>query len=101
MTSPLSPAKRKQQILDAAVDRARDHGYMSITRSEVATAAGVSTGLVNKYYSTFPQLKRAVMRAAIQREILEIIAQGLTAKDPQAFKAPDELKKRAVDSILG
>lgn len=101
MTSPLSTAERKIQILNAAVALATTDGYANITRTDVAELAGVSTGLVNKYYSTIPQLKRAVMRAAIQREVLSIVAQGLTAKDPQALKAPDELKQRAVASILG
>ena len=92
--------RKKQLILDAAVECARARGYEHITRVNVALAADVAVGSVNKYFATIPQLKRAVMRAAIQRGILEIVAQGLTSKDRQALLASDDLKRRAVAQIL-
>jgi AcrR family transcriptional regulator len=99
MSAKLKPADRKKQILDGAIAQAKAHGYQRITRQGVAEAVAVSTGLINSYFSTMPQLKRAVMRAAVKGEVLEIVAQGLAAKDPQALKAPDSLKKRAVESL--
>ena len=76
------PAIRKQQILDAGIKMATKHGYQSITREDVASAADVSVGLVSKYFLTMANLKRAIMRAAIDREILSIVAQGVSLRDP-------------------
>lgn len=95
----LKPEIRRAQILQHAVEAARDHGYQRITRDEVARRAGVSVGLVTRYFTTMPQLKRSVMRFAVRNEILEIIAQGLAAADPHARKAAPELKQRAVETL--
>jgi AcrR family transcriptional regulator len=93
----LKPEDRKQEILEAAVRLARVDGYSNITRDNIATAAGVSMGLVNHHYGTINQLKRAVMRAAISREILSIIAEGIVLKDKVALKVSEELRKRALN----
>ena len=93
------PLLRKDQILNASIDVALNNGYDKMTRCEIALYAGVSVGLITNYFGTMRQLKRAVMRAAIQREIPEIIAQGLANNDPNAQKASDELKAKAVASI--
>jgi AcrR family transcriptional regulator len=95
-----SASIRRRQIIDAAIRLAIKCGYQNVTRNAVAEEAGVSHGLVNTYFSTMPQLKRALMRAAIAQEIVEIIAQGLGAKDADALKVSDELKKKAVTLLM-
>lgn len=92
----LKPEDRRARILEHAVEAARSIGYQHITRDEVARRAAVSVGLVTRYFGTMPKLKRAVMRAAIQGEVLEVVAQGLAAADPHARKAPNDLKQRAI-----
>jgi hypothetical protein len=94
-----NPELRKCSILDAAVDISRSLGYANISRQQVADRAGVSTGLVTKYFGTMQQLRRAIIRAAIAREIPEIIAQGMACSDRHVMKAPDELKAAARLSI--
>jgi molybdopterin-biosynthesis enzyme MoeA-like protein len=42
------------------------------------------------------QMRRAIIREAIQRKSLVIIAGGLGINDPDAQKAPDDLKAKAV-----
>lgn len=90
-----NPALRKDHILSAAVAMAKEVGYCKLTRDSVAEAAGVSMGLVTRYFGTMPQLRRDVIRYAIRHGIPEIIAQGLVNRDDHATKAPDELKARA------
>lgn len=90
-----NPALRKDQILSVAVTQAKEVGYTKITRDGVAEGAGVSMGLVTRYFGTMKQLKRDVIRYAIRNEIAEIIAQGLANGDDHARKAPAELKAKA------
>lgn len=90
-----NPELRKGSILDAAVELSKSHGYANISRQQIADRAGVSTGLVTKYFGTMQQMRRAIMRAAITREIPEIVAQGMACSDRHASKAPDELKNAA------
>ena len=92
----VDPIMRRNQILNVAIELAKKSGYSSISRNDVADNAGVSMSLINRYFKTMPQLRRAVMRAAVVNEVLEIIAQGLVNKDAHALKASDELKSRAL-----
>lgn len=99
MSKQLKPADRRSQILVAAIERARVAGYQNVTREMIAADAQCSTGLVSKYLGTMIDLRRSVMRAAIKDGVLEIVAQGLVAKDRHALKAPDTLKQAALASL--
>lgn len=110
MTAKQTATDRRAQILSAAMKLAVKRGYQNVTRDEIAAAAGVSAGLVNKYFSTMPQLRRDVMRAAVRAastgqpgtavipEMLTIVAQGIVARDRHALKAPDIVKNAALAS---
>ena len=75
-------------------------GLCAVRLIPVAQRAGVTNGLVSHYFGTIKQLHRAVVRHAIHREILPIVAQALASGDSDARKAPDELKQRALGSLL-
>ena len=95
-----NPELRKDHILNVAVKMAVAGGYNKITRDKVAEGAGVSMGLVTKYFGTMPQLRKAIMRRAVKQEIIEIVAQGIANGDPQAKKASSELKTQAVALLV-
>ncbi|MGL4894253.1 MAG: TetR family transcriptional regulator [Shewanella sp.] len=96
----MKPEVRREQILAAAIVVANEQGYNALTRDGVAKAAGVATGQVNHIFNTMAQLRRAVMRAAVHRELLPIVAQGLAQGDKDAHAAPDWLKRKALDSLI-
>jgi len=100
MSKKLLPDDRKQQILTAALCiAARPGGWAKLTRISVAKEAQCAEGLPSKYFGTMTTFRRAIMRAAIQARNLPVIAQGLAAGDPSAQKAPDSLKREAVDTL--
>lgn len=94
-----TPEARKEEILTCAVERAKLVGLNGLRRDDIATQAGVSQGLVTRYFNTMNQLRTAVVRYAVHHEILPLVAEALVAKDPQALKAPQELKDRAFASV--
>lgn len=96
----MKPEARRDQILSAALTIATEHGYNALTRDGVANAAGVATGQVNHIFSTMKQLRRAVMRAAVHRELRPIIAQGLAQGDKEAHAAPEWLKRESLDLLM-
>lgn len=108
-TSPLhkvnktrtNPELRREHILGTAVTVAKTEGYTKITRDQVAEAAGVSAGLVSRYFPAMAQLKKAIMRQAVRYEVPEIIAQGLALGDDRARKAPQGLKDKAISFLQG
>ena len=95
----LNPELRTESILAAALTLAIRDGYDKVRRVQVAEAAGVSEALISARFGTMAQLKRAIMRAAIAKEIPEIIAQGIAAQDRHALKAPPALKRQAIELL--
>lgn len=95
MSKRLDPRDRREQLLAAALEVAAQVGYQQITRQEVAARAGVEPALVTHYFGTMPKLRRHVIRAAVARGCLRVVAQGLAVKDPHALKASDEMKEQA------
>ena len=101
MATYLKPKVRKEQILAAAVVVAERDGYLHMRRIDVAEVAQCATGSVSRYFNTMHQLRRAVMREAVQTGNHAIIAQGLIAKDKQAMKASEEVKQAALSAAMG
>lgn len=91
--------QRQAQILAAAIEEAKVDGYQWVRRELVAKRAGVSVGLVNSYYGTMIQLKRAVMRAAVEQRIVPLVAQGLADGNEHALKADADLKAQAAQHL--
>lgn len=93
--SKLEARARAAQILAAAVEVAKVHGYTHLTREQVAARIGVAPSLVPHYMGTMQSLRRKIMREAVRLECLPVIAQGLAVRDPHALAAPEDLRKRA------
>ena len=107
----MTPADRRRQLLDVALDLAVKHGYRRVTRLDLAVAAGCSPGLVNVYFVTMQELRDKVMRAAIRRagaaltlgqpcRWLAIVAEGLAEGHTDAVAAPRELQRAAAASLV-
>lgn len=90
---------RNRAVLDAAVALAERFGMAAVTRPRVSAESGLSTGTVSSAYGSMDGLRDAVMAAAVQREIVVIVAQGLAERHPAAVNAPAELKQRALEKL--
>lgn len=100
MTKRMKPAERKAEILQAAINVAsRPGGWGNLTREAVAKEAECAEGLPSKYFGTMTNFKRAIMRAAISRKNLPVIAQGLADGDKVAAKVDEALKREALATL--
>lgn len=99
MSKRHTPKDRKGQLLVAALELAERVGYTQVTRDALAAAAGVSPALVSVRFGTMLCFRRDLMRFAIRKEALRVIAQGLCISDCHARKAPEELRRRAMDEL--
>jgi len=92
--------ERIKHILDTALILAEQHGYTNVSRDAIARVCGFpSPSLITYHMGTMEELRRKVMREAIKRENLRVLAQGLAARDRHARKAPDDLKARALQTL--
>lgn len=96
----LNPDERYKQLLESAVEVAKTSGFNEMTHTLVALHAKVSKATVFKYFETIFKLRTDVMKVAIEQELLPIIAAGVVARNEVALSASDDLKKKALASIL-
>lgn len=92
-------AATRAAVLEAAISLASDHGLSAVTRAAVARASCRSLGTVNYAYLSMDGLRDEVMRQAITRGHVGIIAQGLAAGSEIARNAPPDLKEAAAASL--
>ena len=85
---------KRAELLKHALRVARKHGYKHCSRAQIAEEAGCSANLLNYYFDTLPKLHRAIMGEAIRVVDLDIIAQGLLAKDPRVENISEEIRAK-------
>lgn len=86
---------RQELVLEHALALAETEGYQWIKRADIAELAGVSVGSVSSAFGSLVELKREVLREAIRRENLSVLAQGLVDRHEIALGAPAALRKKA------
>ena len=79
----LSPEKRREQLIDCAIEIYVNHGIEGARRSHVALKAGVSVPTVYAYFDTRESLTEAVLKR-VDTRITEIVWNA-AAKDELAF----------------
>ncbi len=87
--------RRRQEILDMALELANEQGFSKFTSVELAKALGCSWGVIFHYFGTMDLLRNAVMCLAVDQRNTKVILDGLIIKNPVALEAPDELKDLA------
>lgn len=97
----LDAASRRELILQVATRLSVRRGYTVVTREMIADAADISPASVSHYFGTMDELRAEIMGHAIRAEVLEVVAQGLTAHDERAQAAPEALRRRALAALLG
>ena len=95
----LNKASRMSEILKAAARCAERKHYLTLDQRDIATEAGVSTGLLPYHFGDMDTLRRGLMEWAVKHEHLILIAQGVTSHDDTALAAPKELRDAALASL--
>lgn len=90
------PTERKQELLEVAIQLAKEEGYSHITRNEIARRAGVAYGLVTSYFKTIDNLKKMVVKEAIKQEIVQILAEALARKEPLTRRLSPALREKVI-----
>ncbi|MGL5727932.1 MAG: TetR/AcrR family transcriptional regulator [Plesiomonas sp.] len=87
-------------ILNAATGLAISKGLYKMRRDDIGNYGGISYGSIHHHFGTMANLRHEVMEMAIKNETLGIIAQGLAQGDEAARNAPEELKRRALETLV-
>jgi AcrR family transcriptional regulator len=78
------PAERRGELLAKAVEISTDEGLSAVTLRRVATALGVTPGLVSHYFSAAEQLITAAFTTAAEADLSEARKRIAAADQPTA-----------------
>ncbi len=92
---------RKDELITEALSMAASDHYTNVTRNGLAEAAGVSGSTVQYHFATMDKMRNEIMRAAVKRGDLVVLAQGIMAKHAHALRAPEGLRHAAVMKAAG
>lgn len=96
----LTREERKEQFVEEAIELAISVNWSAVTQINLATRLSCSPGLILHYWPTVDAFRSEVMRVAVEREIVSIIAQGLGAENAEALVAPRELREQAGEWLI-
>ena len=80
----MSPEKRKE-MLDAVISKMlKVSGVLSLTREGVAAAAGVSSGLIHRYYTNVAGMRKEAVVMAANAGDIETVQRAIDAGFPKS-----------------
>lgn len=92
--SPLTP------VFVAADKLVTEHGFTHVTREMIAHEAGVSPATVSNAFGGMAHMADKLVKWAINRHDVKMIARGLQIDNAVARNAPDNLKKQAAQALI-
>ncbi len=92
--------ERAEEILNAALKVSEEHGYDKVSRAQIAEEANCAESLISFYFSTMDDVRDTIMKEAILKHNLKIIAQGIISNSEHVLTASKYLKQEALLSIL-
>src|SRR6185312_6881561 len=90
MSRVQAPAVRRAQIVEAAKRRFREAGFHTTTMTDIAAQAGVSVGLLYRYFPSKDDIIRDIIEADLQVQ-LQTIEGALDAHPDDQAAALDAL----------
>ena len=71
-----------------------------MTRVQVATQADKATGTVSFHFGSMKGLRTAIVKHTIEHaQYLDVLAQALSQHDYHAVRAPEKIKRAALDTL--
>lgn len=91
----MAKTSAKPAMLIAAVGLAQQNGLHSVTREQIAKASNMAESTVSYHFGEMPQVRRAIVKYAVEREILSIIKNALVSRETYNVAISAELRARA------
>jgi len=93
-------ASTRQRILDEALGLVYRGGFSAVAMTQVATAAGIATGTIYRYFPSKSELCTELFRVCTEREVA-VVASAATASGPAAQRLEHCIQAFARRAIKG
>ena len=101
MTQRLSKKLRESQLIQAALLAASKTNIDSVTKQQIADLAGVTHGLVREYLGNMGDVRRTIVREAINQEALPVIINALSTGRARMQVLPPQLRAKILKYMQG
>lgn len=98
--NPENIARRRTELLDAALGLAAQYGFERISRAQVAEAAGVAPTLLNFYFQDMATFRHDLVAYAVEQWQVDVVAQAMLAGHPAAQGVPPALRQKVAGRML-
>lgn len=88
------------KIIDHFLNLAERRPYDRISRDDIVADLNMVPANLNHIFGPVSKLRDEMMVRAVETERLRVIASGLERGHPVAKAAPEELKKRALETLI-
>lgn len=101
MTTRKPRPSSKPEILAAAVTLAHDKGLRKFSRADVAKRSKMASATVSYHFGDMHALRREVVKLAIEKEMVAILADARTDRDSAELytRMTNELKQKVAAYI--
>lgn len=95
-----STEEKRVELLNEGLKHAISIGWENFTREAFCTHMGIAVGSINYHFKDMAGFRRAIMRKAIAKRNVQIVAGGIESRCPVAKSAPESLKKLALAYMM-
>jgi len=95
----MDPHARKEQILNIAIDLSIEKGHRNLTRRAIANKMQCASALINHYFDSIENLKHIVLQAAVEKEIVPILAENFVSWGKEHPELPTDLKDKVIQYL--
>jgi AcrR family transcriptional regulator len=95
----INPNERRDQLIDIAVEVAKEKHFCAVSCKDVADRAGCSPGLIIHYFDTVEHLRDRIVQKAVERSVVEVVAQAMCARHPLMKTTRSSLRRAALEHL--
>lgn len=100
MSSAARGDQTKIKIMQATIELSKSTHYAQVTVLEIIELAEVSVGTLHYHYESINKLRNELMTHCIDNSVLEIVAQGISDKNPLCQNLSIGTKLKALKSLV-
>lgn len=98
--TPENVKKRREQLLEAALPLAAEHGLSKVSKAMISAASGLSPQVLNFYFGDMVAFRADLIRHAIAAANLDVVAQALLSGHPATRDIPVSLRQKVAGRML-
>lgn len=92
----MNPDARKALILNTAINLSIEKGYKNLTRRSVANRIQCASALINHYFEGIENLRTIVLKTALDKEIIPILAENYASWGEETAQLPQDVKQKVI-----